>query len=261
MHMNSVAVMLAIITVIICRLSSAPIRIRKVYFRSICLSTTACPGIEGNYQASTSSQDAGQINYVKFLKKILRPDGKRFQCKICSKSYSLKGDLKRHNQFHTGEKLLKCTFCGKKFTSKVLFTRHLRIHTGEKPFQCNFCRKSYSRKSYILRHIRIHTDERPYTCDICGKNFLYKWHLNRHLKTVHKQKLCHEATPCHDIQTVESFSKSISEPCHDIIECKHTESSNEDHVTTSSLKKRQCDNNSEEVYYLHKKFQWQKYQN
>ena len=37
-------------------------------------------------------------------------------CTVCNKRFTQKGDLNRHREKHTGEKLYSCTQCEKRFT-------------------------------------------------------------------------------------------------------------------------------------------------
>ncbi|NWH74274.1 ZN398 protein, partial [Piaya cayana] len=54
-----------------------------------------------------------------------------------------------------------CSDCSKSFSQKHHLIKHQQIHTGERPFVCTNCSKSFSRKCHLLTHQRIHTGERP----------------------------------------------------------------------------------------------------
>ena len=73
-----------------------------------------------------------------------------FECKICHKSVSQKGNL----------------------------ARHMRTHTDEKPFECEICQKSFSRKGHLMEHMRTHTGEKPFKCGVCSKAELKKLTMN-----------------------------------------------------------------------------------
>ena len=49
-----------------------------------------------------------------------------FSCNFCSKVMKLKGDMKRHIQTHTGEKLFQCSICSKCFNRKAHMQGHMK---------------------------------------------------------------------------------------------------------------------------------------
>ncbi|MGH0165722.1 UNVERIFIED_CONTAM: hypothetical protein FKN15_049511 [Acipenser sinensis] len=55
-------------------------------------------------------------------------------CTECGKNFSQLGNLKTHQQIHTGE-----------------------IHTGEEPYRCTECGKSFSQSGNLKTHQQIHT--------------------------------------------------------------------------------------------------------
>ncbi|KAF8794137.1 Transcription factor YY2 like protein [Argiope bruennichi] len=57
--------------------------------------------------------------------------GGRFSCPHCTYSTNLKGDFKRHQLTHTGEKPHECTFCGKRFSLKGNLQVHLHVHARQ----------------------------------------------------------------------------------------------------------------------------------
>ena len=110
-----------------------------------------------------------------------RKDGYVFQCELCSKKFTSKGDLNRHLKIHTGEKSFKCDFCEKKLTKKSNLNRHLKIHTGEKPFQCEFCEKKFTLKGNLTRHLKaVHS-----YCPDCEVDLKRRDDLLDHLKEMH----------------------------------------------------------------------------
>ncbi|KFM75706.1 putative zinc finger and SCAN domain-containing protein 5D, partial [Stegodyphus mimosarum] len=77
-------------------------------------------------------------------------------CHICNKSFSLKGNLKKHLNLHTGERPFCCNVCKKTFAQKGNLKIHMRIHTGERPYACKFCSKKFSQYFALKRHVRTH---------------------------------------------------------------------------------------------------------
>ena len=66
-------------------------------------------------------------------------DPSKFQCRLCSKNFSLQRLLNRHMKCHSDTKRYLCTFCGKGFNDTFDLKRHTRTHTGT--FLLLFCQK------------------------------------------------------------------------------------------------------------------------
>ncbi|KAK9763010.1 hypothetical protein K7432_010711 [Basidiobolus ranarum] len=47
-----------------------------------------------------------------------------------------------------------CTHCSRSFTRKYDLERHERLHTGDKPYKCAFCHKSFTRVDARQRHYK-----------------------------------------------------------------------------------------------------------
>lgn len=75
-----------------------------------------------------------------------------FSCSLCGRTFSLRGNLLRHERIHRGDKPFRCRFCNKAFIQRTDVLAHERVHTGEKPFACQFCGKRFPRRSTMKEH-------------------------------------------------------------------------------------------------------------
>lgn len=150
-----------------------------------------------NCEETTPEGDHCKVKYKLLTSKQVKP----FSCKICSKAFSLKGNLVQHMSVHTKEKPFICDVCSKSFAWKSNLVSHMRVHTKEKPFNCDVCCRGFSDKRVLVRHMRVHTKEKPYVCDICNRAFSVKGTLVRHHRVHTKEKpfvceVCNKSFTC-----------------------------------------------------------------
>ena len=114
---------------------------------------------------------------------MVHNNSKIFNCNICHRSYSTKGNLNLHMRVHDDLKGFKCNICFKNFQSQNDIKKHYRIHTGEKPFSCQICDKKFVQKIQLIQHEATHSKIKSFKCSICpeGRFFKTKKGLKEHM--------------------------------------------------------------------------------
>ena len=99
-------------------------------------------------------------------------------CTVCDKRFTRRGDLNRHKQIHTGEKLYSCTQCEKRFTNQHYLSSHMNVHSSK--YKCSECGKCFRGNQQLTVHRRSHSGEKPFECTVCSKQFTHSSHLVDH---------------------------------------------------------------------------------
>eukprot|EP00092_Neocalanus_flemingeri_P036870 GFUD01040132.1.p1 GENE.GFUD01040132.1~~GFUD01040132.1.p1 ORF type:complete len:761 (+),score=93.35 GFUD01040132.1:160-2442(+) len=110
-----------------------------------------------------------------------------FNCDVCNKLFSRRGNLDAHKIIHSGYKKHKCDKCGKQYSTVSNLNQHLQVHTDhQKEFQCNECQKTFLTKSNLERHVQGVHEHRIFSCDFCDKEYTRSDYLKAHKNKYHK---------------------------------------------------------------------------
>ena len=118
--------------------------------------------------------------------------GKKWQCKICHKSYISMSLLTQHKRNVHDKEHFPCTFegCSKTFTAQNGVKAHLKCHTAPKTKMCHKCCRTFLNECELKAHMLSHYDKQ-YHCDLCKKkSFRYKSDLNVHKKSCQDYLQC-----------------------------------------------------------------------
>ncbi|XP_072038805.1 uncharacterized protein [Amphiura filiformis] len=100
---------------------------------------------------------------------------KKFHCELCSHSFVMSKDLRKHMRVHTGVKPFKCDFCDERFHFSQDVKRHLkRLHIDKAPYICRECPKQtvcFFKEEEYKSHMKLHSNDTEFRCDVCLQNF------------------------------------------------------------------------------------------
>ena len=109
---------------------------------------------------------------------------KKHECKTCHKRYQQKHNLTLHKclaQKTPVSKSLLCITCGKHFSSVSSLRHHEKtLHAKTKQFKCPTCGQAFSTAGNMREHLQAVHNGRAYLCDLCGRSFSFKNSYNRH---------------------------------------------------------------------------------
>uniref|UniRef100_A0A8C6ZJ37 Zinc finger protein 710 n=1 Tax=Nothoprocta perdicaria TaxID=30464 RepID=A0A8C6ZJ37_NOTPE len=135
---------------------------------------------------------------------------KRWQCRMCEKSYTSKYNLVTHILGHNGIKPHSCPHCNKLFKQPSHLQTHLLTHEGTRPHKCEVCSKAFTQTSHLKRHMLLHSDIKPYSCRFCGRGFAYPSELKAH-EVKHEHGRCHVCVECGlDFSTLTQLKRHLS---------------------------------------------------
>ncbi|XP_044300803.1 zinc finger protein 710 [Varanus komodoensis] len=162
---------------------------------------------------------------------------KRWQCRLCEKSYTSKYNLVTHILGHNGVKPHSCPHCGKLFKQPSHLQTHLLTHQGTRPHKCQVCHKAFTQTSHLKRHMLLHSDIKPYSCRFCGRGFAYPSELRAH-EGKHESGRCHVCVECGlDFPTLAQLKRHLAThqgptlyPCPECSKAFHYRSQLQNHL-------------------------------
>lgn len=162
---------------------------------------------------------------------------KRWQCRLCEKSYTSKYNLVTHILGHNGVKPHSCPHCNKLFKQPSHLQTHLLTHQGTRPHKCQVCHKAFTQTSHLKRHMLLHSDVKPYSCRFCGRGFAYPSELKAH-EGKHESGRCHVCVECGlDFSTLPQLKRHLAThqgptlyPCPECSKAFHYRSQLQNHL-------------------------------
>lgn len=119
-------------------------------------------------------------------KHIARKHVKRsYQCHLCPKKFARQDLLERHKLLHKRFHPHVCITCKKKYSTKFALLKHLEPR-GFCPLQCIFCTQTFADKTILMKHDKLcrgDEEDSGGTCELCMDTFRYRIDLERHRKS------------------------------------------------------------------------------
>ena len=125
---------------------------------------------EQNENKIAENQEIAEVDVSLIL---VNPETNRYDCPIegCSKSYSTRGNLKRHiNGVHRNLRPFECDICGESFQQQTNLDDHIAaIHEDLKLIDCPHCDEKFKNPKELEIHIKSFHVVTDHQCPDCKK--------------------------------------------------------------------------------------------
>ena len=119
--------------------------------------------------------------------------GREFLCSLCSKTFHVLKDLRRHMQTHNPAGARECPVCHSKFKTDSTLRSHIKSHSKGKPYDCSICLFPFSSLEALTSHLQSYhsiydvgsdfSETWNSKCVVCGQVFLRRSILAQHMRT------------------------------------------------------------------------------
>lgn len=183
------------------------------------------------------------------------PEVMNFECGICKLTFTEATSLNVHLQTHEERKRFQCKLCEKTFKSSKCLVNHRKKKHG-KIYKCNICSKQFGKQTSLDAHAKMHTKRQRFGCKKCQKRFSKLIDLRIHLKT-HKRWKCKTCDEIFETSTELVEHKVVHETMYECANCEFTCSSEAvikthmiSHEETRSFPCAECDKSYKSLKWL-----------
>ncbi|KAL1517642.1 hypothetical protein ABEB36_001380 [Hypothenemus hampei] len=158
---------------------------------------------------SESDQEDITSSRRKSLRKKIKVEGNRWECKKCPEKFSTFSHLKAHRKIHSNKEqpedhtykfdgvqdLYICNTCSAEFQKEEEVKRHMKdLH--DKEYSCNQCSKNFKTLYEMGVHASEHNPNGLVGCPLCQFKSPKKGALLIHINYVHLKKFAHFCDKC-----------------------------------------------------------------
>ena len=111
-----------------------------------------------------------------------------YTCTYCQKSFTRRGNLKRHIESIHDKRTHPCTRCTKVFKYADSLKHHVRTFHEHHSHDCEQCGQKFVNRHELNIHVNVKHQDKIYSCQDCDKIFLHPRNLKEHRSSIHAGK-------------------------------------------------------------------------